>query len=236
MKNIAACFDFDGLWFNPDNNWQVLTPKIDTVGTALSGLKACYELECMQQNKLNIRLQDCYSLPILNWPVVVQNSPTGNITPPKYIWEVAHRHKLRSHDVFFVSQASCKDLSSHIHIEFHRMKKSKITEDPFKNVSFLPIPFQKEDIKRPVNNQIERKIQFLLKYLRQKEGKEQEIANDFRDGIRPKKIYDQIFLYHTQKNYISQLKKTLEEKQEILVARKMAIVPSYIAKIVSKIV
>ena len=229
MKTVAVFFDFDGIWFSPEKSWRVKDIRAGVVGTPISGQRACWDLNRFRKGKEHLKISDCYSIPLLEWDIVSLKD-NANITPPQLLWEAARRHKLRSHDLFILSQTDCSELLQMMNINPKNLDDLQIQADPFRDIKFLSEFSLKNEIDKSIDFHIERKLKRLLSYLRYT-AQNQYSEKSFPASARPKKIYDQIFLYYTQVQYQKFLEEALEKYQSVLAARRMAIVSSYIAKI-----
>ena len=225
-KTVAAFFDFDALWFQPEASWQIKDPNLGQLGAKVSWEQACSCLQQIRKTKSLLKISDYYYFPILDW----NTTPLHNsITPPEVLWEVAISHINRRHDLYTISQGNCKELFT-LTILSQKPEKSSIVANPFKKAIFVSKALQVNNGKYlSLEDYIEQKITIMLNSLRCTASSYNEITPERYQS--PEKIYDQIFLYYTQPEYQGKLTQTLIAKQESLASRRMAIVPSRIAKV-----
>ena len=225
-KKVAAFFDFDGIWFLPGKSWQVKNPRLGVLGSAITWKEACFNLRKIRRKETKLEFQKYYYLPRPQWDTVeLKNS--SNVTPPEYLSELVRRHKNLHHDLYLISQADCPELLEFIDFPVPKNRKARTKINSFNDIP-LCLQVLKESKEMPTEFYTKGKVYRILNFLR-RAGEEQ--GNGSLTKQRPKNIYDQIFLYHTQKEYEEVLAKVLEKHQESLASKGMSLIPSYVAAV-----
>ena len=225
-KKIAAFFDFDGLYFLPDKNWQIKNPRLGIIGSAVTWEEACSKLNEIRRKDSELQIQECYYFPRNRWDTVeLKNS--SNVTPPEYLFELVRRHENLNHDLYIISQADCPELIDFIDFPNSKYKKAIAGINPFKNIPFAFRP-PKKIKEMSIELHTKEKTYNILNFLRCVNG---EQRSESLKQARPKNIYDQIFLYYTQIEYKKALTKALKKNQENFASKNMSLIISYIAKV-----
>lgn len=230
-KKVAAFFDFDGIWFLPNENWQVKNPHLGIVGSAIPWEKACFDLaKLRRKEKRDLQVERYYYLPPPKWNTV-ELEGSSNVTPPEYLPELIRRHENSRHDLYLISQSDCPELLDLTDFPIPENRKRIKREDLFKNISFS-LQSHKDVSRISTELYIQEKTYRILNFLR-RAGRGQSQAQSKKDLTRqrPETIYDQIFLYHTQIEYKKLLLKVLQKYQANLASKGMSLIDSYIAKV-----
>ena len=224
-SHIAAFFDFDGIWYSTEQNWQVKDINIGSVGSSKTWQDVYLNWE--KFNKQGKRLFDYYTPPHPRWRNI-KLEDQNNITPPEALWEVAERHKMRNHDIYILSQVNSKELIEHTDIP-SPYKSNIVRQNPFQEASLLHPQISLMKKKQNEIELVEKKLELILSLLRSTPMAKYKFCSQFQKEKR--KIYDQIFLYYTQSEYDNIIKKTMATHREDFSAKRMAIISSYIVKV-----
>ncbi len=234
-KLVATFFDFDGIWFRPDVNWQVKNIHLGSLGSSISWHQACRSLELAGKKNPGLSVEDHYSLPSLCWDTVPYEN-SHNITPPENLWKMAEKHRSQGHDLYVISQASCPSLLRRMNLQAPELYNKKIKTNPFHDIHFIcDSLIEKENADEATLAYIQLKITKLFGFLRGQAVN--GLAYNYSPNLEnppQRKVYDQIFLYYTQSQYQPKISQILNEYQNHLTSRRMAIVASYIAQVNGK--
>ena len=229
QKKVAAFFDFDGILFFPDISWQVRDSSLGIIGSAITWEEACLKLNLLRKEKSKLKLQKLYRFPTTEWDTVsLRNS--DNVTPPEYLPELVRRHENLQHDLYLISQGDCEEFLELIDFPSPKNSKTLVKAKPFEGIPFYSLPVVKVR-KMSTEFYAKEKLYQILNFLRRVGGKESQPHKESLTKKRPKEIYDQIFLYHTQKEYQKVVKEALKKHKEDFSSKSMALIPSYIAKV-----
>ena len=231
--NVAAFFDFDGIWYNPQQIWQIKHIHAGILGSSISwkdAYKYCNKLKNKQQN---ICLTDYYKIPQTKWHVV-SFEESNNVTPPEALWEIAHRHKLRNNDLYILSHLNSQELMSYTNIPMPHKKNELLQHNPFDEATFLyASPSEGEEININIDfcidYSLKNKLHWILSFLRSKANAKHTFTVPNHKKVN--KVYDQIFVYYTQSEYKNTLTSILNMYQESFSTNRMALIPSYIAEV-----
>ena len=189
-----------------------------------------------KKNNTKVHLSDYYALPAPKWHVVPFED-SNNVTPPEALWEVARRHKNRENDLYILSQLNCAELMTHTDIPMPSYNKRELLQaNPFTSATFLCATETQQaemNLGRSLSTEkrVEKKLQWMLSLLRNIANTRHTCKAPKRECEQVSKIYDQIFLYYTQSEYKGRIKAVLDNHQDSLSARRMAIISSYIAQV-----
>ncbi len=230
-EKIGVFFDFDGVWFPTDRLWNLRDIHLGPLGTAATWYEACCKLEGIRQSNEKASIHDYYTASPAPWEILSEKElHLYNVTPPDKLKEVAWSHTRRSHDMYLFSQGNCPELFQKTDIEARDPKAQRMQIQPFRNIAFLSLfLIGKETKMQAADFYVRRKMYALLASLQWVQDVPEEIQRAAGQGLACNKAYTKIFLYYTQREYKAMIQAALKQYCELLAAKRMALIPSYIA-------
>lgn len=231
----AACFDFDGLFFQENAGWKVRRAGLGVVGSRMPAHEAYAAFRKIREAEPDAEVDDYFALD--EYEMALANPKdtdrNRNLLPSSRLLHYAHHHLFRRSELVVTAPPGFFGLIREMTDRaFARLDTFLMFENPFhRAVRRYPFEFADFDAAPGSEERLAVQVAFYASFLKfDGAGYATEKKLRARFGLSGRG-YEKIYLYHTQPELETRIRAFLAENPERFVGGRNAIVPLYIADV-----